>query len=369
MAFQETLVTVAVPVHNGARWLGEALDSARSQSHTHLEILVYDDASTDGSADAARGLGDDRIKVIVGEKNKGVGAARQHLKTAARGDYIAWLDADDQYDPRRIEILLAAAREKAADIVIDSSALLDEAGQVLAGVKKVPDRVAADPYFTRLFERNTMNPHPLVSRACFEAVDFDTTLRVSEDYDFWLKASVAGFRFVRVDQVLHRYRLTTGSLSCDLEAPRQSLRRIYGRFPLDDLRQLYRTRGFSEGHVSYMACLQCLFRGDLPGALAEARKPWPGEGHACGDFYRGTLELACNQVDEAAASLRRHLERQPDSPAGWNNLGVCLHRFGRDAAPAWDRALEFFPGYLDALANRQGTETVTMTQLAARRLR
>lgn len=369
MDCRDKLVTIAVPVHNGARWLAEALGSAVQQTHPALEILVYDDASTDGSAEVAQAVGDSRIRVFGTADNIGVGAARQQLKTSARGDYLVWLDADDVYEEQRVAVLLEAAVRQRADIVIDSSCFLDESGQVLPGQKRVPDEVACDPHFTRLFERNVMNPHPLVSRACFEALDFDTALRVSEDYDFWLKASLAGYRFHRVDARFHRYRLTGGSLSDDLEAPRRSLRRIYGRYSVDELRRLYRARGYSEDHVRYMACLQYIFRGAYRQALAEAAESWPGEPLADADFYRGTLELQCGDPRRAENSLRRHLERQPESPAGWNNLGVCLGRSGRPAAEAWETALTYFPGYHDALANRQGSETLTLTQLAPRRYR
>lgn len=364
-----TLITVAVPVHDGSRFLVEALRSALDQTHRALEVLVYDDASADGSADLAESLEDDRLRVLRGTRNIGVGGARQVLKSEARGDYIAWLDADDVMESRRLETLLAAAREQDADIAIDGSLLMDEEGLVLPGGRRVPDHVAAEAHFTRLFERNRMNPHPLVSRRCFEAIDFDPDLRVSEDYDFWLKASWAGYRFCRVDEILHRYRLTGGSLSSDPQPARRAVKTIFGRYTVQELKDLYRSRGFLAETISGMACLQYIFREDYAAALQEARQPWAPDPSWDPDFYRGTLELCCGDLPAAGRCLRRHLDRVPDSPAGWNNLGVYLRRRGRSPDRAWRQAGLLFPGYHDVAENLRGAETLTLTQLAARRHR
>jgi len=369
MPDQDILVTVAIPVHNGARFLGAALDSALGQSHRELEVLLYDDGSTDDSVAVAHAFADDRLRVMHGPRNAGVGAARQVLKNEARGEYVVWLDADDVFEPQRVAVLLRTARETGADIVTDASGFMAESGAPLPGEKRVPDRVAVDPCFTRLFERNTMNPHPLVSRACLAALDFDPELTVSEDYDFWLKASWRGCRFARVEAVLHRYRLVADSLSSNPVAQRSALRRILARYPVDGLEQLYRERGFSEGHVQYMACLQHLFRGQYVAARAYATMPWPDENDADQEFYRGTLALKCGDDAAAESFLQRHLERWPDSPAGLNNLGVCQRRRGVAVGDVWAKALALFPGYQDAAANRAGREAVTLTQLAPRRHR
>lgn len=369
MKAQEILVTVAVPVYNGARYLSEAVDSALAQTHQHLEVLLYDDGSTDGSLALAQSFSDPRVKVLSTEENAGVGAARQALKTEARGDFIIWLDADDLYDERRVEVMLSTALDQNADVVIDNSRYIDESGEVLPGENRVADDVASDPFFTRLFERNAMNPHPMVSRACFEAIDFDPELTVSEDYDFWLKASWAGYRFCRLDVALHRYRLTSGSLSSRPEPARQAVQKIFDKYLVVDLKRLYRARGFSDEHVQYMACLQHLFRENYKAALAYATAPWPEDAEVDQDFYRGALELKCGSDEEAEDYLRQHLQRCPESPAGLNNLGVAMHRQGEDATDLWQQALALFPGYYDATANIDGNEALTLTQLAPRRHR
>jgi glycosyltransferase involved in cell wall biosynthesis len=369
MQNHEILVSIGVPSYNSARFLGEALTSAFAQTHRNLEVLVYNDGSTDASPELARACDDPRLTLIDVSRNAGVALARQVIKTLARGDYLTWLDADDRFHPRRIEVLLAEARDSDADLVIDNSQLMDEGGRLLPGEKRVPDAVAADPWFTRIFERNAMLPHPLVSRRCFSRIDYDPRLRTSEDYDYWLRCSLAGFVFHRVDRALLDYRITAGSLSSDPAQSREAVAYIFSKFSVAEVERLYRERGFSAEAIDYMACLQHIFRGQYPEALARAETPWPKETGIDQDFYLGSLALQCSRPERAEPYLRRHLERHHDSPAGHNNLGVLLRRRGKDGSSCWTQALELFPSYSDALANLAGQEALTLTQLPPRRHR
>jgi glycosyltransferase involved in cell wall biosynthesis len=365
----DTLVSIGVPCYNAERFLAEALASAFAQTHSAIEVIVYDDGSSDGTLALLHGLTDPRLAVIEGGDNAGVATARQVIKTRARGDYLAWLDADDRFDPERIAVLLAEAKASGADLVIDNARLIDEAGEPLPGLRRVPDAVAADPHFTRIFERNAMLPHPLISRRCLSAIDFDTSLTTSEDYDYWLRCSLAGYVFRRVDRVLMDYRITAGSLSADPAASRAALARILAKYPVVRLEALYLERGFGQAAIDYMACLQYLFRGDYPAALERAQRPWPDEPGIDRDFYIGALALQCGDATLAEHHLRRHLETVADSPAGLNNLGLLLADRGEDGSDCWRRSLALFPNYADATANLAGGRAITLTQLPVGRHR
>jgi glycosyltransferase involved in cell wall biosynthesis len=88
------LVSCIVPVHNGERHLAQAIESILAQSHEPLEILIVDDASTDATAAIAAGYGS-RVRVLTQAVNNGPVTARATGVRAARGEYIAFLDADD----------------------------------------------------------------------------------------------------------------------------------------------------------------------------------------------------------------------------------------------------------------------------------
>jgi glycosyltransferase involved in cell wall biosynthesis len=100
----EPLVSIVLPVYNGESHVGGTLDSALGQTYRHIEVLVVDDGSRDRTLDIvqARATDDSRVRVIT-QTNHGVAAARNTAVAAARGEFVAPLDADDVWDPTKIE--------------------------------------------------------------------------------------------------------------------------------------------------------------------------------------------------------------------------------------------------------------------------
>lgn len=98
------IVSVIVAAFNARRWIGFSIESARAQTLRDIEIIVVDDGSTDDTADVVMGMAaeDQRIRLIR-QSNAGVGAARNAGIRLARGKYIAPLDADDLWDPEKLE--------------------------------------------------------------------------------------------------------------------------------------------------------------------------------------------------------------------------------------------------------------------------
>jgi O-antigen biosynthesis protein len=110
-------VSVVIPCHNAVAFLGVAIDSALAQDPPPLEVIVVDDASTDGSGDIARGYGG-RVRVIAFDQNRGGGAARNAGAAAAAGDALMFLDADDEMAPGTLAALVAALAERPDGIAI-----------------------------------------------------------------------------------------------------------------------------------------------------------------------------------------------------------------------------------------------------------
>lgn len=101
--YNDILVSVVMPVYNGALYLREAIDSILSQTHSNLELIIINDGSTDDSEDIIRSYEDARIRYILNEKNSGICVTLNKGLDAAQGKYIARMDCDDISVPERLQ--------------------------------------------------------------------------------------------------------------------------------------------------------------------------------------------------------------------------------------------------------------------------
>jgi len=199
------LVSAVIPVYNGERFLGTALDSALAQTYKPLEVIAVDDGSTDGSAKVLASYGG-RVTVLT-QANAGQASARNRGIAAARGEWVAFLDQDDVWDPRKIETQLSLAQD--ADALIFSNArVIDGAGTVLRA-RMVSEKAPPSPTLHDLIVSNTvMAVTVLVRRDAIETVGrFDQANRFgTEDFQLWLRLAARGYRFRFLNQILASYR-------------------------------------------------------------------------------------------------------------------------------------------------------------------
>jgi glycosyltransferase involved in cell wall biosynthesis len=193
--------TVAIPVYNRPRGRLNfvALDSALAQDLPGLEILVVDDASTDGTWDRLRDYQDDRLRLVRNEQNVGLFGNFNRCLALARGDYVRILCSDDR--------LLAGCLRREVELMESSPgvALLSTAGRYVdeqarpisqladhfpPGVYRGADAVAGALWFQAHYGYNPFNfPSGILLRraAAVEAGRFDTGMRVAGDIDFFLR--------------------------------------------------------------------------------------------------------------------------------------------------------------------------------------
>ena len=182
------LVSVMIGVYNGAAYLGEAIDSVLAQSHRPLELIVVDDGSEDDSGSIARSFGDP-VRCLTQERG-GMAAARNRAVADARGDYFAFLDADDRFRPDKLERQLSLfASDPELDAVF---------GHVTEFLSPDLDEDAR----SRLRQPVDDMPWPtpnlmLVKRDAFFRVGlFSTALKVGIGVDWYARAMEAGLKTV-----------------------------------------------------------------------------------------------------------------------------------------------------------------------------
>lgn len=183
-------VAVIIPVHNGEKTIGRALASVLTQTHTHLEVIVVDDASSDGTAAAVERVGDDRVTLIRLTTNVGHSEARNIGMRAARSAFISYLDADDWWDPCFVAVSLAEMIRSGAKFVYSAQRVLRPPGEP-NGDQVRAETILFSPYNRALLEnRNYISMIAVMhDRSAGLAVGFDPTMRRLADWDFFLRLS------------------------------------------------------------------------------------------------------------------------------------------------------------------------------------
>lgn len=204
----QPLISIVLPTYNGARYLEEAVDSCRQQTFTEWELIIVDDASTDGTPEIVSRLAaeDARIRCIRHSENRKLPAALNTGFSAAQGRFFTWTSDDNRYEPTALEAMHDFLRQHdQVDIVYTDSYHIDADGKVLCRKTVAPPE--------GLISGNVIGASFLYRRQVhLDLGGYDQTLFLVEDYDFWLRASTR-FRIAPLHSSLYYYRLHDGSLT------------------------------------------------------------------------------------------------------------------------------------------------------------
>ena len=187
-------VSVILPVHNRADVLPRAIRSVLDQELREFELIVVDDGSTDGSAEVAELFGDERIRLIRLDRNRGGNVARNEGIRAARAPLIAFLDSDDRYFPDKLAWTAAEfERRPKLELLVDSFIKVQPPGARKAEVvRRNPVIDEREQFRTTLFTRRLWKATPAITvrrQIAIEAGLFDETLRRLQDFDFLIRVS------------------------------------------------------------------------------------------------------------------------------------------------------------------------------------
>ena len=193
-------VSVVIPTRDRAGLLPRAVRSVLGQSFPDLELLVVDDASTDGtrSVSSALAASDPRVRVVHLPRPVGGAEARNRGIALAKGELVAFLDDDDEYLPEKLELQVEVLRSAPREVgVCYAPCLYVDAG----GAERVlpTTDLSGAPARRRLLERNCIStPTVLVRRSLLSAVQgFDARLPRFQDWDLWVRlAGATRFAFV-----------------------------------------------------------------------------------------------------------------------------------------------------------------------------
>lgn len=207
------LVSVIIPVYNGEQFLRETLNSALAQTYRPIEVIVVDDGSTDHCPEILKEY-EGRIKCFR-QENSGVAAARNRAISEARGEWIAFLDQDDLWDPSKLDSQLCLAQHNDSLIHCNARRIIGN-GAIISPFDSVKSPRSAT-LANLLVGNPVIMSTSVVRKAAINAVEgFDSFNRMgTDDYQLWLRLAAANYRFHYVDLVLASYRHHAHNFSND----------------------------------------------------------------------------------------------------------------------------------------------------------
>jgi glycosyltransferase involved in cell wall biosynthesis len=271
MSSERPAIAVVMPVYNRASTVGRAIQSVLDQDFRQFELIIVDDGSTDGSADAIASFTDPRIQFIRLPTNAGGNAARNRGIEASSTPLITFLDSDDHYLPEKLGFAVDYFRAHAdVDILLDSF------------IKSYPERDYPDielknpllndnrQILEALFTRRIWKATPGITarrETVLAAGKFDEGLKRRQDFDFILRLAKHG-RMATTDQLLWVKTYAAQTISGDLGNFVESTLAFYRRHPEYYDNPVYR-QGFA--HDLGRHFVRLLRRGKFAAALRDAK--------------------------------------------------------------------------------------------------
>lgn len=213
------LVSVIIPSYNAEDTLGRAIESVLSQTYPDIDLIVVNDGSTDSTQAVATSY--QRVRCLS-QSNQGLASARNLGAAHARGKYLAFLDADDQWTPNKIQRQMQVITRDSRVTVLGTHVVrvvVDAAGNQLSRrpSPRADGRLVEVTFGELTVGNRICGASVLLRRADFEETGgFDAALLAAEDYDLWLRMAAAGHRLFNLNEPLYVFYERPGSLRSDL---------------------------------------------------------------------------------------------------------------------------------------------------------
>jgi hypothetical protein len=216
-AGQAPSLSVVIAAYQAASTVGDAIESALTQTLLPLEVIVCDDGSTD---DIEAAVAPFRGSIeFLRKDNGGEASAKNAAARQASGEFVVILDADDVFLPTRLEALAELAVARPDLDILTTDAYLEIDGSVVRRCYTDSYRFVVDDQRRGILRQNFIFGHAAVRRERLLAVGgFDQSIRQTTDWDCWLRMILDGSRAGLVAEPLSRYRLHHGSLSAQRES-------------------------------------------------------------------------------------------------------------------------------------------------------
>jgi glycosyltransferase involved in cell wall biosynthesis len=205
----QPLVSILINAYNEERYIGAAIESAIAQTYDSIEIIILDDQSTDRTAEIVKNYNDPRVRYIRSDKRLGLTDGRNALLAAAKGEYLTYLDADDIYEPTKVEAEAKFLQEhhEYAGVYCNLAYFYD--GEPEKSYHHRFTFYSGDDVFPQLLDRMFItNTAFMFRREVYEKLGpYRKDLGLVEDWEFFLRMTYAGYKIGYINKDLVHYRL------------------------------------------------------------------------------------------------------------------------------------------------------------------
>lgn len=206
-ASQDPTVSVIIPTYNRADAIGRAIDSVLAQAYGDLEILVVDDASSDGTRDVVQGYEDGRVGYVPCRERGGAAKARNRGIGLARGEYVSFLDSDDLWEENKLHCDMEIMQADPGCLACTSGIVYvnDKDGRVIARAPAQDLEVTREKVLR--MECSTALDLTVRKKVILDLGGFDESLPARQDWDLWIRiASMGHGRQERRDTYINRVK-------------------------------------------------------------------------------------------------------------------------------------------------------------------
>jgi len=213
-------ISVITPTYNRGHLISRAIESVLKQTYVNWEYIIVDDASSDNTKEVVESFEDDRIKFIACKENGGNAVARNVGVNAAKGEYIAFLDSDDEYSPFYLEKAIGKLSEsRDADFLWSGTRTVAIDGSYSDSIW-IPKTKRQPNQF--LYELHVgIGRGFLINRKCFSDLNFDERLRTAVDTDFLIRLRKK-FQYTVLEEILLSINTQPGSVRSDFSEKKKS---------------------------------------------------------------------------------------------------------------------------------------------------
>jgi succinoglycan biosynthesis protein ExoO len=217
--FIKPKVSIITPAYNTSKYVEKAIKSALAQVEQNIEVIVVDDASTDNTVEVVNSFSDPRIKLLVNESNQGPSYSRNRALKEAKGEWVALLDSDDWYAPKRLERLLQVAEKENADLIADDLYLILEGEDTpwsitffeKNGIKlDKPKQIDLIDFVERYL--SITKPLIRLNFLVEHNLEFNESLKYEEDFVLFFSCLLNGCRFIILPEPYYFYQIRIYSL-------------------------------------------------------------------------------------------------------------------------------------------------------------